>query len=45
VSPAAVKLAAAKRQPVAAARRSGPVGRMQAALAIAVDPDQDWKAF
>ena len=46
MSPAAVKPAAAvKRQPVATARRGGPVGRMQAALAIAVDHDQDWKAF
>jgi methyl-accepting chemotaxis protein len=39
-----------KRQPAAAAaavagRRGGPVGRMQSALATAIQEDQDWKAF
>jgi len=50
--PAKAAPAAPKRQPAAAPRRvaagsngSGPVGRMQAAIATAVKNDPDWKEF
>jgi methyl-accepting chemotaxis protein len=33
------------KRPAPAARRGGPVGRMQAALATAINDDQDWKEF
>ena len=41
--PAATAAPAAKRAPVAA--KGGPVGRMQAALAVAVNQNPDWKEF
>ena len=45
VSPPTRGPAAAKPTPKPAANAGGPVGRMQAKLATAVNEDPDWKEF